>query len=211
MPIASILISWRSASIDPRIDGDDARSEGGIGPVHHDAVLFRSAKATHRIANRRLFTPIVCAVALAGAAPPPPRYTPGNVAHLQPKVASAFPPPCFNAVCFTKGLSCTGSNSGSSHSLGEERAGQRVGAAQAARGVTGPESHFSDGCIFAYYLHIFLAFLSEPVPRFYFVADAVVVLLILRYDNSSGLLQVIRVWGLLIRLMQSDGIVHGYD
>ncbi|TVU01833.1 hypothetical protein EJB05_52700, partial [Eragrostis curvula] len=88
--------------------------------LHHDAVLFRSAKATHRIANRRLFTPVVCAVALAGAAPPPPHYKPGNVAHLQPK-------------------------------------------------------------------------LPEPVPRLYFVADAVVVLLILRYDNSSGLLQVRRL------------------
>ncbi|TVU10503.1 hypothetical protein EJB05_44038, partial [Eragrostis curvula] len=64
----------------------DVSDDGGVGPVHHDAVLFQSAKATHRIANRRLFTPVVCAVALAGTAPPPPRYTPGNVAHLQPKV-----------------------------------------------------------------------------------------------------------------------------
>ncbi|TVT96893.1 hypothetical protein EJB05_57890 [Eragrostis curvula] len=56
--------------------------------------------------------------------------------------------------------------------------------------------------------------LPEPVSRFYFVVDAVAVLLILRYDNSSSLLQVIKVWGmwgLLIRIMQSHGIVHGYD
>ncbi|TVU51634.1 hypothetical protein EJB05_03074 [Eragrostis curvula] len=53
--------------------------------------------------------------------------------------------------------------------------------------------------------------LPEPVSRFYFVVDAVAVLLILRYDNSSSLLQVIKVWGmwgLLIRIMQSHGIVH---
>ncbi|GJM87552.1 hypothetical protein PR202_ga03519 [Eleusine coracana subsp. coracana] len=41
------------------------------------------------VAYRRLVTRAVCAVAPAGAAPLPPRYTPGNAGHSQAKVSSS--------------------------------------------------------------------------------------------------------------------------
>ncbi|RLN30845.1 telomerase reverse transcriptase [Panicum miliaceum] len=66
-------------------------------------------RADDPVAYRGLVTRAVCAVAPAGAAPPPPRYTPGNAGHSQAKlVRETIKSIMADRACTTKNVLCTG-------------------------------------------------------------------------------------------------------
>ncbi|TVT97093.1 hypothetical protein EJB05_57678, partial [Eragrostis curvula] len=82
-PLGRAVLSLLPPPLPPGEPCPACRSSAGCLACRRWAHLLRDGDP---VAYRRLVTRAVCAVTPAGAAPPPPRYTPGNAGHSQAKL-----------------------------------------------------------------------------------------------------------------------------